>query len=437
MSNKKVIIIGGGTFSHVRNHLALCMPAFGTTARNIAFLSSGPYGKFHDMDVELHLTKMANRTSTLITNEDISTLVDKLIADLSVKVIFFNVALCDFNGQIEEPGYFGNPSTTTTSGKYESRLKSDDSYTMLLTPSDKILKKIRKTRKDIFLIAFKTTCGATEQDQYIAGLNLLKSNSCNLVLANDTKTRVNMIITPEEAKYHITTDRDEVLNELVDMTYLRSHLTFTRSTIVAGEPVSWNDPIIPQSLRDVVNFCIKKGAYKPFRGATVGHFAAKLSDTEFLTSIRKSNFNDIEKNGLVRIRTDGPDSVLAYGARPSVGGQSQRIVFTEHNGFDCIVHFHCPIKEGSEVPQVSQREYECGSHECGQNTSNGLKLFTLTDMYGRRYPIKAVYLREHGPNIVFNAGTPAYLLNDFIDFNFDLASKTGGYVTQESTNVTG
>lgn len=421
--NKKVAILGGGTFSHIRNHLALAMPAFGETARTLYELA---LSQFSNMDVELYLTKMADpEISRLVTNEDVSKLVDELIADTSVKVIFFNVALCDFNGEVVNDL---DEQRTTKSGKYESRLKSNRAYRVQLTPTEKIIKKIRKYRKDIFLVAFKTTCGASQEEQYTAGLNLLKANSCNLVLANDTKTRLNMIITPEEAKYHVTMTRIEALEQLVDMAYLRSHLTFTRSTVVSGELISWDSSLIPAGLREIVNHCVKRGAYKPFRGATVGHFAVKIGENEFLTSIRKSNFNDIKKNGLVRIKTDGPDNVLAYGARPSVGGQSQRIVFSDHPGYDCIVHFHCPIREGSEVPQVSQREYECGSHECGKNTSNGLKEFTVYDMFGSPWQIKAVFLKEHGPNIVFRQNVPHYCVTEFIEKNFDLESKTGGYI---------
>lgn len=151
----------------------------------------------------------------------------------------------------------------------------------------------------------------------------------------------------------------------------------------------------------------------------MGHFAAKLSDDTFLTSKRKTNFNDIAKNGLVKIKTDGPDTVLAFGAKPSVGGQSQRIVFKDHPGMDCIVHAHVPIRKGSEVPVVSQREYECGSHECGKNTSRGLKKF------GNLW---AVFLDQHGPNIVFNKSINPQEVIDFIEANFDLEGKTGGYV---------
>lgn len=418
---KSVHIIGGGTIFHVRPHMALCAPAYGKVVDQI--MTHCYQQKANNMlEVLTHKTKLANGGfGDLETNEDVSKLLDKLIADPTTKIIFMPVALCDFEGLM------GN-KTPGSDGKYGDRLKTRDksgqpheNYVMALKPAEKLLGKIRKTRKDIFLVAFKTTCGATEQEQYLAGLNLLKEANCNLVLANDTKTRLNMVITPEEAKYHVTTDRKTALKGLVEMAYLRSHLTFTQSTVVAGEAIAWDSQEVPASLRTVVDHCVKRGAYKPFRGATVGHFAAKLADDTFLTSKRKTNFNDIAKNGLVKIKTDGPDTVLAYGAKPSVGGQSQRIVFKDHPGMDCIVHFHCPIKTGSKVPTVSQREYECGSHECGKNTSKGLTKF------GNLF---AVFLDQHGPNILFNKSINPQEVIDFIEANFDLEGKTGGYVTE-------
>lgn len=418
--DKQVVIIGGGTVSYVRSHLALCAPAYGTTAKKLKQLCMAHSG---NLSVNLFLTKMADsehiyvREGHLETNEDISRLVDKLIANLNVKIVFFNPALVDYNGSILEGG------EDTPSGKYETRLRTREcpEELMSIKRAPKLVNSIRKNRKDIFLVSFKTTCGATEKEQYLAGLNLLKESSSNLVLANDTKTRVNMIITPEEASYHITKDRDEALKNLVEMAYMRSHLTFTRSTVVAGEPVPWKSPEVPDTLRNIVDYCIQSGAYKPFRGATVGHFAVKINETTFLTSRRKTNFNDLDKLGLVKIQTDGPDSVIAYGSKPSVGGQSQRIVFSEHSDMDCIVHFHCPLKPGSLVPVVSQREFECGSHECGQNTSTGLKQFGN---------LLAVFLDNHGPNIVFNRNIHPREVREFIEKNFDLTGKTGGFLVE-------
>lgn len=422
MSKKKILIVGGGTISHVRSHLQLCAYAKGTTARTIAKLCEEEFGdKFN---IDLALTEMAldhhPSDGRLVTNDDVAALLAEAVECSETKIVFMTAALCDFHGFIHGVGGYA-----TDSGKYEPRLRSrDGEYTMSLLPANKVIGKIRKSRKDIFLVGFKQTCGLSEDEQYIAGLNLCKEASCNLVFANDSKTKLCMVITPEEARYHVTADRIEALRGLVKMTQLRSHLTFTRSTVVSGDPVSWDSDLVPPALRTVVDYCISQGAYKPFRGVTTGHFACKLDDKTFLTSKRRTNFNDIASTGLVKVKVDGPDSVIAYGAKPSVGGQSQRIIFNEHVGMDCIVHFHCPIKPDSPVPTVSQYEFECGSHECGKNTSNGLADFC----HGR---IKAVYLEHHGPNIVFHKSVDPELVCQFIDANFNLDEKTGGYVSIE------
>ncbi len=407
---KQIAILGGGTISWVANHLAITAPAYGTTARKLRDICEE---LIPEMDPILYLTKMAGGgVIDLETNDDIAKLVDDLTHDNLTKIIFFSVSMVDFNAKLTDREH--------DASKYGDRLPSDQPYLFLFEPADKVIQKIRKFRKDIFLVGFKQTCGLTEDEQYIAGLNLCKKASCNLVLANDTKTRLNMVITPEEARYHVTTDRDEALEGLVTMAKHRSHLTFTRSTVVAGESVPWNSSLVPDSLRKVVDYCIEQGAYKPFNGATVGHFACKLADNVFLTSKRRTNFNDLKDIGLVKVETDGPDDVIAYGAKCSVGGQSQRIIFGDHKEMDCVVHFHSPIKEGSEVPQVSQYLVECGSHECGIRTSNGLKQFGN---------LKAVYLQEHGPNIVFNHEIDPREVIDFIEKNFDLSQKTGGFVS--------
>lgn len=415
MNQKSIVIFGGGTISHVRSHLALCAPAYGKTARRIAELCDE---LIPNMDRKLILTRMADPSSRIETNEDVANAAREVINDLTNKIVFFSCAMCDFDGTI------ANQKGDKYGKRLDSKRASGGSIT--IRTANKVINSFRQgegSRKDIFLVGFKTTCGATEDEQYIAGLELCKKASCNLVLANDVKTRLCMVITPEEARYHVTTNREEALRGLVEMAYLRSHLTFTRSTVIAGESVAWNSSLVPETLRTVVNYCVSRGAYKAFNGATVGHFAAKVGPTTFLTSKRKSNFNDIEKLGLVKIETDGPDKVIAYGAKPSVGGQSQRIVFAEHPDCDCIVHFHCPIKPGSKVPTVSQREYECGSHQCGQNTSRGLQKF------GNLY---AVYLDQHGPNVVFNKNVDPHEVISFIEENFDLEDKTGGPVSLES-----
>jgi hypothetical protein len=409
---KNIFLLGGGTFSHVRTHLALAAPAFGNTIYEISdILRSEVFLRGSGARVYTRLTAMAEPGSNLVTNDDVENFLINIIGNPDTKGIFFNVALCDFIGQVGD----------VRSEKYAERLKtSEGQKSMMLIPAPKLIPMIRKHRKDIFVAGFKATAGATIKEQYLAGLKLLKESSINLVLANDVVTRHNIIIVPEESYYDCGTARYDALRRLVQMFVARMGLTYTRSTVVNGPTVGWGSAEIPENLRKVVNWCIGQGAYKPFLGKTAGHFAFKVDDKTFITSKRKTNFNELDEIGMVKVETQDEDSVIAYGAKPSVGGQSQRIVFSEHKDMDCIVHFHCPPtkKIGYIRPQWP---YECGSHQCGKNTSDGLVEVAPG--------VKAVYLENHGPNIVFNRNVDADIVIDYISYTFDLKDKTGGLVS--------
>jgi hypothetical protein len=400
-------IIGGGSSVDVRTHLALSCKVYGTTAKALARLCA-----LRGRDSELILTRMADPASSYETNTDLAVLVDDLIADHTAKIIFWNVAVCDFEGQIDD----------IPSGAKAPRLRSrEGEQIMRLTPAPKLVGQLRALRKDFFVVGFKTTAGASADEQYAAGLGLLKESHLNLVMANDVITRRCMVIVPEEARYHETLDREEALTGLVEMALLRSTNTFTRSTVVDGPGMAWNDPSIPENLRQVVNYCIDRGAYKPFHGKTVGHFDSRGESGSIITSRRKSNFNELAKNGMVILHPTGPNTVVAEGGKPSVGGMSQRIILERYPDADNIVHFHCPLRpEAKDVPIREQRPYECGSHECGRNTAEGL---TWVDN-----GIRAVMLDEHGPNIVYGKDVPAQRVIDFIERHFDLTQKTGGLV---------
>jgi hypothetical protein len=417
---KRIVILGGGTFAPIRNHLSLCAPAFGETARQLVPLFEAELalaGKREEYSVECVLTRMADPGSRLETNEDVAAYVDGLVADPTVRCIVFNTALVDFTGRVGD----------IEPGKHAQRLlTSEGEVQMTLTPAEKVIGRIRRERKDIFVVGFKTTTGATPDEQYARALGLLKTNSLNLVLANDTVTRHNFITAPEETRYMPTPDRHDVLAFLAKMTVSRMGNHFTRSTVVEGAAVDWNSDVVPENLREVVNHCIAEGAYKPVLGKTAGHFAVKHTDGDILTSIRKSNYNALPEVGLVRVESKNDDEVIAHGFRPSVGGQSQRIIFREHPALDCIVHFHCPVKPNapdlSSIPVHPQWPNECGSHECGQATSRSLRKVDLGD----GDELSVVFLDDHGPNIVFGRGTPAEKVRRFIDANFDLRAKTGG-----------
>ncbi len=311
--NKRIAIIGGGTNTYISNHLALSAPAYGTTAKHL-------YQKFlnhsdNKMDVELCLTKMADPSQDYLdTPEDVEALVDELIADHDTRVIIFNVAMIDY-----KPTYLQEWRTEDKTlgedvnifGKYQRRISTTGTpvIDLELKPYDKIINKIRKERKDILLVGFKTTCGSTKEEQFQKGLKLCKDASANIVFVNDVdKDRIkklndlvsldmdkefdeespnhgldlhyslkgkdfllkdiqslqnNGLVTPEESSYWYNT-RDEALDALVQMVLDRSHLHFTRSTVVDSETISWDSELIPESFRTIFNYLKDAGAYKPF-----------------------------------------------------------------------------------------------------------------------------------------------------------------------------
>lgn len=519
-NKKRIAIIGGGTNTYISNHLALSAPAYGTTARHL-------YQKFlnhseNKMQTEMYLTKMADPSQGYLdTPEDVESLVDELIADPTVRVIIFNVAMVDYKPEALSEEVFDNPeytyyqNVTTTFGKYVGRLSTakHPELRLELSVQDKIIQKIRKERKDILLVGFKTTCGATKEEQFQKGLKLCKDASANIVFVNDVdEKRIkdlngylsilkdpeeylkkaekghiyfdfgpipkayldnpkkfkrdhalfnykaivstlqnNGLVTPEESSYWYNT-RDEALDALVQMVLDRSHLHFTRSTVVDSETIPWNvrqhpdhyaffpNPIIPETFRTVFDWVRSQGAYKKGpTGNTVGHFGIALGPNEFLTSKRKTDFNKIEEVGLVRVITDDPDNVfgykhffeesdgdkvIAFGSKPSVGGQSQRSLFQAFPDLNCIVHFHCPLRLESRklfttTPQFS---YECGSYECIASNITGFQEYKVSETHS----IWAGHMDHHGPNIVFNSDIDPQLVISFINQHWDLTRKTDG-----------
>lgn len=496
LNNKKIVILGGGTNTYISNHLALSAPAYGTTAKILA-------NKFrrheeNKMEVDLYLTKMASSDSIHLgrnlpdTPEEIEELVDKLIADPATRVIIFNVAMVDYKPTslftLESNSYDAyNPREITDKfGKYASRLNTSKlpEVCLELSVQDKIIQKIRKERKDILLVGFKTTCGAIKEEQFQKGLKLCKDASANIVFVNDVdKDRIselqkcieyfnknekpfsilkekidagvgnktdqqiyvhynqqyntwlnrisrlqnNGLVTPEESSYWYNT-RDEALDALVQMVLNRVKGEFVRTTVVERDTISWGDTIIPQTFKDVFNHIRSNGGWHVnVKGKTSGHFGIKINQYESICSIRKQNYNDIENVGMVKVITEN-DKVVAFGAKPSVGDATQRELFRRYPRYDCIIHFHSSLKISSRsvINIANQFNFECGStgnnDSCAYNTTTNMKEYVLND--GSR--IHAVHLDHHGPNIMFSSKTNPNFINQFINEHWNIDKQTTG-----------
>lgn len=192
-----ILILGGGTFYHVRNHLSIAAPAFGTTAKWL-----------HEQlgNSDLVLTKMADAASHLETNADVKAFVEQYLAKKTLRCIIMNVALCDYEGTIG----------TLASDKYAQRLQSRaGKQRMDLVPSDKVIASVKKQRSDVFLVGFKTTTNCSPAEQQAAAYRMLSESKGDLVLANDTVTRHNLLINAKNECLIASDDRMEVLKRLV------------------------------------------------------------------------------------------------------------------------------------------------------------------------------------------------------------------------------
>ncbi|AXQ69077.1 hypothetical protein HOU02_gp053 [Caulobacter phage CcrBL9] len=256
----KIHILGGGTFAPVRNHLSLAAQAFGGAAKKLHIQFSGEmewhmrrnkvtyeayydhpmedrhYGLYTRQRVKLHLTKMADPYSKLVYNSDIKALLDKLLADPETKMIVMSAALCDYEGSILDTSRGEGIQLSTTSGPHETRLKTDAGQQLMrLTPADKLIGAIRKTRPDVFVVGFKTTTGASSEEQRATGFKSLRDADTQLVLANDTVTRNNMVIGVNDyAKpTYESGDRDGALRVLAEVAFNRCRI-FQAPPVDAG-----------------------------------------------------------------------------------------------------------------------------------------------------------------------------------------------------------
>lgn len=415
---------------HVTPHFALCAPAFGRVGRELA-------ERLTSRDVTLVRTSMASREpdareralfeaagiERLETNDDLARLLDHLVADPETRCIVLAAAVCDWVPTTLQIG----DQALSEFGKSVPRLQtSKGSATLDLAPSDKLIGRIRRERKDVFLVAFKATAGLEPQHTYAQGLRLLKTASANLVLANDVQRGTNVVITPEEFPYWAET-RADALDQLAEMILARTQLSFVR-TRVRDEPLV--DPIalhaegaIPANFLPVLRHVIAAGAFKPFLGKTSGHFGCVVSGKPYarISSVRKVDHNRVLQQGMAPIYGYADGRIVAGGAKPSVGEHTQHQIYEAlGEAVHAIVHFHCPTRPGVEVPRASQRAFECGSVECGDNTAKHMREIEPG--------IFAVQLEGHGPNIAFHRDVPAKRVIALIERCFDLADKSGGLV---------
>lgn len=448
-STRCFYIIAGGTFEDITPHWSFASRAFGRvgvelTRRLNRLLPPSDRVMLIQTKMSLGLqvpskaqAEIMERAGieTLLHNDDIEILVRYLTSLSTTRCIVLTSAVCDFapkhlrientqdNTILHESTEFGKDVPRLDTGLFGN---SDIRMSLEATPTEKIIRQIRRERKDIFVVGFKATTGKTKRECYIQGIDLLKSCSANLVLANDIREHHNLVVTPEEYPYNHAT-REDALDTLAQMIRDRTSLTFVRTEVVLPDRVNleqlYMEQAIPTNFVPVLLHLIESGAFPVFRGATAGHFGCKIlpMDHNFqrISSVRKADHNKVFEEGMVGIVGFDTGRILSSGGKPSVGENTQRAIYSKYGErVHSIIHVHCPLKKGSQIPEAFQKPFECGSKECATNTVDHMKEM--------RRGLYAVHLKGHGPNIAFHKDIPADEVIRFISENIELDKKMGG-----------
>ena len=534
MTKKRIYIISGGTMMHIRPHFSVCAPAYGTVGREMFYELWGaqkrdpahwrnwnldeleqPEPDLFDFLLVPLFTRMAKGDDTwgshpgnfeestiarsevmeeaglkyVDTNEDLSTLVNVLVAREDTRCIIMAAAVCDWEPSnmsqdvVKRYRNYDDPEDGPTTGeeyvslrgefladefgkdkpRLSSRLEDAPEHrkglSLSLRAADKIIGRIREERKDIFLVSFKTTAGVSPEETYAAGLRSLKGSSSNLVLANDVQNHHNVVVTPEEFPYHGETRRD-ALRTLAEMIFDRIQLDFVRTEVLEGEPADlWEldqDDHIPDNFLPVLKHLIERGAYKPlpWSDRTSGHFGCVVTGKDYkrVSSVRKANHNRVMEEGVAKIVSDNGDRIVAMGARPSVGEHTQRMIYEEISRKDwpklkdgeaaSIVHFHCPLrpeaqapvgddvwaKEGKRIKSLVFGMMQPPTRPQKPYECGSVQCGTNTaeGMDVADIGVWAVHLEGHGPNIAWSRDADPQRVINYIEKHWDLDQKSGG-----------
>lgn len=234
-SLQKIVIFSGGTINYIRPHFALCAPAFGTIGNNIfdAFTEwrdkKFPPELIKEIDAPIAMnqiiherTKMAGGDS-IVTNEDLALVLDGYLADPTVGCIIMAAAVCDFEADSVRSKY----GDCEDAGKHLPRLNTsnpDKYYKIAVYPAEKLITKIKEHRPDIFLVGFKTTTDASDDELKEACIKSQTANGGNLIFGNDINLHTNVLIS---SNVSLTAPRQNCIAAMVGliMNYLQDNIT--------------------------------------------------------------------------------------------------------------------------------------------------------------------------------------------------------------------
>lgn len=292
------------------------------------------------------------------------------------------------------------------------------------TVNQNVIKNIRLNMPEIFLVGFITDIYSdTVEEQFLDALETMKDIKCNLIFSKSEGLSSYITVTAEETYYGTGLSEEESEKELLDIILARLDGEYTRTDFHQEKELGKYIDQTSENFRTVLQWVIDNKGFICNNGNefTSGHFCQKINKNTFISSQRKADHRKVFTEGMTKIIVNNPsgnnDVFSAYGTRkPSVGARSQWIILNEFPEYDCIIHTHNPLKEGSMLPVRPQKFNQCGSIQCANTSLEGIRE-SLDE-------VKSVYLEKHGAIFLFKSSSNPVDVIKQINNNIILGVKT-------------
>lgn len=256
-------------------------------------------------------------------------------------------------------------------GKISSK---SNNIAIKLEQTPKIINMIKKISPYTFLVGFKLLENVSDEKLFDVGFDLLRSNKCNLVLANDIKkiregNHIGMLIYPEKS-YDTFTGKESISENLVDITIKRYKAKHPHSIQESNNNTI--DENIYKEMKDIGKQLYDNGFLPEVKNhdrtdkiGTYGNMSIRHNNMFYITcrNVHKGNLKNTDISKITKVHERKEDNIYTnvyYNSelKPSIDTSIHYYIYKE-TSYNAILHVHTDnVFLG--IPYIDE-QYPCGS----------------------------------------------------------------------------
>lgn len=251
---------------------------------------------------------------------DLEKAIHKVMALHFINYFIHSAAVSDFtvDSVVDDEG-----NSLGRGGKISSRA----GMTIHLKPTPKIISQIKKLQPYTFLVGFKLLDKVSKDELFDTAFSLLRSNHCNLVLANDLAciregNHEGMLVYPEK-RYDLFDGKDAIAKNLVEIMFKRGACRHPKSIHISDQSNIFEATY--ETFHKVGEALDKSGFLPHVEGGTYGNMSKRVKGANsFFVTGRNVNKGDIPREHIV-----GVQAVLMYDEGHSELSKKNPTIYSE------------------------------------------------------------------------------------------------------------